>query len=228
MTTATPSVKNPQFRTVGDSALLVEFGSAINDTAHDAVLSLDSALSRHPFEGLQEAVPAFVNLLVVFDPGQTDHAQVEAHLRDLLLQATRAHHRGKAHQVDVCYNGPDLPEVARLTGLSVDEVIAHHLAGHYSVYLYGFAPGYAYLGGVVPELQVNRKPAPVRGVPAGSVMIAGAQCLVTTLTMPSGWWVIGHSSTCVLTSDPARPFLFDVGDSITFHRVATIQATGRG
>ena len=59
----------------------------------------------------------------------------------------------------------------------------------------------------------------MRGVAAGSVIIAGAQCLVTTLTMPTGWWVIGRSPTRILTGDAARPFLFDVGDRVRFRRV---------
>ena len=85
--------------------------------------------------------------------------------------------------------------------------------------LYGFAPGYAYLGGVPPALQLPRKASAKRGVAAGSVIIAGAQCLITTLKMPTGWWIIGRSPTRILLDDPGRPFLFDVGDTITFIRI---------
>lgn len=59
----------------------------------------------------------------------------------------------------------------------------------------------------------------LRGVAACSVIITGPQCLVTTLTMPTGWWIIGRSPTRILTGDPARPFLFDVGDRIRFRRI---------
>jgi Carboxyltransferase domain, subdomain C and D len=73
--------------------------------------------------------------------------------------------------------------------------MAAHLQGDYSVYRYGFAPGYAYLGGAPEPIQLPRKSAAVRDVAAGSVLITGPQCLVTTLTMLSGWWNIGHSPT---------------------------------
>jgi inhibitor of KinA len=43
---------------------------------------------------------------------------------------------------------------------------------------------------------------------------------VTTLTMPTGWWIIGHSPTVILDPKGARPFLFDVGDPVAFRRVA--------
>ena len=65
-------------------------------------------------------------------------------------------------------------------------MIFAHLAKTYHVVMYGFAPGYAYLGGMPPALHLPRKPSAKRGVPAGSVIIAGAQCLIATLTMPTG------------------------------------------
>jgi inhibitor of KinA len=91
--------------------------------------------------------------------------------------------------------------------------------GDYGVFMYGFAPGYAYLAGVPECIQLPRKPEPVRGVAAGSVVIAGPQCLVTTLTMPTGWWIIGRSPTRILTAQEDRPFLFDVGDRVRFRRI---------
>ena len=164
MTNRPPSVEHPLFRPVGERAVLVEFAEEITEDAHRAVLALDDALSQQPFVGYCEAVPAFVNLLVVFDPFVTDHARVQSHLKALLKADTIARRPGRQHTVDVCYDGPDLERVASLTGLTQHEVISRHMAGSYSVYLYGFAPGYAYLGGVVPELRINRKEAPVRGL----------------------------------------------------------------
>lgn len=128
---------------------------------------------------------------------------------------------GAAREVLVCYDddlAPDLADVALATRLSRNEVIAAHLAGDYRVFMSGFAPGYAYLAGVPASLQLPRKPAALRGIPAGSVLIAGPQCLVTTLTMPTGWWIIGCSPTPVLSDDPDRPFLLDVGDTVIFRQ----------
>jgi inhibitor of KinA len=120
------------------------------------------------------------------------------------------------HDADLA---PDLPDVAARTGLSPEAVIAAFLGGDYRVYMYGFAPGYAYLAGVPPALHLPRKPTARREVPAGSIIIAGAQCLVTTLTMPTGWWIIGRSPTPILRAWDARPFLFDVGDPVRFRAI---------
>lgn len=208
------------YRPVADHALLVDFAATISDQAHAQVLALDQALAARPCPGLREVIPAFVNLLVDFDPLVTDHAEVETHLRGL-AGASLSPRAPTLREVPVCYEeAPDLAEVARLTGLSAEAVIASHLAGDYRVFLYGFAPGYAYMGGVPEALRLDRKASPVRGVPPGRVMIAGAQCLITTLTMPTGWWIIGRSPSRVLTGDPARPFLFDVGDQVRFRRIS--------
>ena len=85
--------------------------------------------------------------------------------------------------------------------------------------MYGFTPGYAYMSGTPAAIQLPRKPAAIRGVPAGSVIIAGPQCIVTTLLMPAGWWVLGRSPTRILTGDEDQPFLFDVGDAVTMRRI---------
>jgi inhibitor of KinA len=219
-----------RFVPVADHAVLVEFGSVIDESTHAQVLALDRALTAAPPPGLREVVPAYVNLLIDFDPLLTDHSAIIRAVQALLATATAAPAKPALRVVEVCYDGdlaPDLPAVARQTGLSEEAVIAAHLGGDYRVFLYGFAPGYAYLAGVPPALRLDRKTAPQRGVPAGSVMIAGPQCLVSTLLMPSGWWLIGRSPTTILSPDPARPFLFDVGDRVQFRRISRAQFESR-
>lgn len=199
---------------MSDCGVLVAFGTVLDDRVHESVLALDAALAADPVPGQVEVVPAYVDLMVVFDPLQTDHAAVTTALRARLGHHPAAR-QGRTHAVPVTYDGPDLPAVAAATGLSAEAVIAAHLSGDYSVYLYGFAPGYAYLGGVPPAIRLPRKEVPVRGVPAGSVIIADRQCIVTTLTMPTGWWVIGRTDVRILRPEG---LLFDVGDRVRFVR----------
>lgn len=213
----------PRIRNVAEHAVLVEFGDSIDAAVHARVLDLDAALAAAPPPGFLEAVPAYASVLIRFDPLHTDHREVADAVRALMAQARAARRQPAVHEVGVCYEedlAPDLQAVAAATGLSADAVIAAHLSGNYEVFLYGFAPGYAYLAGVPAAIQVPRKTTAVRGVPAGSVLIAGPQCLVSTLTMPTGWWILGRSPARILTQDPARPFLFDVGDRVRFRRLS--------
>ena len=222
----------PRCRAVADHAVLIEFGDVISRDVHDQVRRLDATLATCPFEGFTEAIPAYTSVLIEFDPLVTDHERVEAALSKLFEERSATHQKGASREVLVCYEdeyAPDLQQIAVLSGLSTEDVIKAHLSGAYSVFMYGFAPGYAYLAGVPEAIQQPRKPTAIRDIPAGSVMIAGPQCLVTTLKMPTGWWIIGRSPTQILLDDIDRPFLFDVGDAVIFRKIdrATFEAADR-
>jgi inhibitor of KinA len=219
----------PVFRPAGAGALLVDFattsGGAIDEATFARVVTLDRALAAAPPPGLVETVPAYASLLLVFDPLVTDHVAIEAHAAPHTVNAATGFADVATHEVPVCYEGeaaPDLAAVAERLGMAREAVIAAHLAGDYRVFMYGFAPGYAYLGGVPEALHLPRKPAAVRGHPVGSVMIAGPQCLVTTLPMPTGWWVIGRTALRVLDASADKPFRFEPGDRVRFTRVASV------
>jgi inhibitor of KinA len=211
-----------RFTAIADHALLITFADELGDAVHAHVVALDRAIAADPPAGFIESVPALVNMLVSFDVLVTDHDTVRSHICAALTDLIVTSAAGAVRRVQVCYDGPfapDLEAVAIATGLSPEAVTNAHLAGDYRILMYGFAPGYAYLSGVPRDIQVPRKPTPVRDVPAGSVIITGPQCLVTTLTMPTGWSIIGRSPTPILTDDPGQPFLFDVGDSVVFERI---------
>ncbi len=216
-------MQNVSFHPVADHALLVQLGSEISEALTTQVLQLDRAIAATPPLGLRETVPAFVNLLAEFDPLVTDHQEMEAAIRSLFDAEVGLTPKGTEREVLVCYEddlAPDLDAVCKATDMSREAVINMHLSGRYLVGMYGFAPGYAYLSGVPTALQVPRKPTAIRNIPAGSVVIAGPQCLVMTLTMPTGWCIIGRSPTEILRADPDKPFLFDVGDSVKFRRIS--------
>lgn len=211
----------PVVRAVGEAAVLIEFGDRIDAAINARVVALDRALAAAPPHGLVETIPAYCSILLEYDPLMTTQAELVAAALALADSASATVIKGREHVVPVSFDpldGPDLDQVAAQAGLHWEEVIAAFLAGRYRVFLYGFAPGYAYLGGVPPVLQLPRKPIAQRGHPAGSVIIAGPQCLITTLPMPTGWWVIGRTDLAILDPASERPFRFDPGDTIRFER----------
>ncbi|KAB7616135.1 allophanate hydrolase subunit 1 [Amylibacter sp. SFDW26] len=223
----------PRFKPVADYALLISFATEIGDAANQMVVAFDRAVMQAKLKGVCETVPAFVNILIRFDPLITDHQELECALRKLMETVQVGDVSAGRKTVHVCYDdafGPDLTEVAKTCGLTKEAVINAHLAGEYHIVMYGFAPGYAYMAGVPDAIQVPRKPTPVRNVAAGSVIIASAQCLVSTIVMPTGWSIIGRSPTKILLNEPDAPFLFDVGDRVTFKRIdlATYEQMSKG
>lgn len=203
---------------VGDTAVLLEFGSAIDPVVFDAIVALEAALIADPPPGLVETVAAYVTLLLVFNPLVTDaDAIAAAAMRAQSGVAPRP--AATLHRVPMCSEAdlaPDLADAADRIGMAPQALLNSFFGCDLRVYMYGFAPGYAYMDGVPTALHLPRKPVPVRSRPAGTIMIAGGQCLITSLPMPTGWWVIGATRTAVLRDDPARPFLLQPGDTVRF------------
>ena len=85
--------------------------------------------------------------------------------------------------------------------------------------MYGFAPGFTFLGGLPEALAISRRATPRPPAPEGSLLIAGGQALITTIAMPTGWYVIGQTPVRKFDKARARPFLADVGDEIAFEPI---------
>ncbi|MFC8728783.1 MULTISPECIES: 5-oxoprolinase subunit B family protein [Streptomyces] len=107
-----------------------------------------------------------------------------------------------AVEIPVVYDGPDLPEVAALWGVGVDEVPGLHSRTAFRVAFCGFAPGFGYLTGLPERLHVPRRATPRTRVPAGALALAGPYTGVYPRPSPGGWQLIGR------LADPA-PALWD-------------------
>ena len=123
----------------------------------------------------------------------------------------------KTHILRAVYDGVDLEEVARTTGMHTDDVVALHASRDYNVELIGFLPGFAYLLSLDERLVLPRRPSPRPRVPKGSLAIAGPYTGVYPAVSPGGWHHIGRVPDVDLF-DPARrpPSLFEPGDTVRF------------
>lgn len=208
-------------RPASDRSLLVAFREAISLETHRQVFHLTKALQG--MRGIINLHPAYASLLVEFDPRICDHAQIE---RLILQQEVRESmektEEPRLVEIPVSYGGefgPDLEDVARHTGLTAERVIELHSDTEYLVYFLGFAPGFAYLGGLPPQLTTPRLSAPRKRVPEGSVAIGGNQTGVYPIASPGGWRIIGHTETKLFDPAAAEPVLLRMGDRLRFTRV---------
>lgn len=204
----------------GDRALLVQLGDRIDPDVNARVLRLHAALQADPPAGVEEAVPGYASLLVFYDPLATRPAALAAQLRRRLEHLPDVPQpRPALVELPVCYGGefgPDLPEVARRTGLDPDEVVRRHAAPVYRVYCLGFLPGFAYLGGLDPRLAVPRRETPRLRVPAGAVGIGGRQTGVYPVASAGGWQLIGRTPARLYLPDRTPPSLLRPGDRVRF------------
>jgi KipI family sensor histidine kinase inhibitor len=117
-------------------------------------------------------------------------------------------------EIEVVYDGPDLDEVGTLTGLGADGVVAAHTGTPWRVAFGGFAPGFAYLAGGDPRLEVTRRSKPRTSVPAGSVGLAGEFSGIYPRSSPGGWQLIGRTDAVLWDLD--RGALLQPGSTVRF------------
>ncbi len=203
-----------------ERALLVVFDDAITAAGGRSVRDLTAWLTDEPIDGVVDLHPAYGSVLVASDPSRIALPRLDEALRERLAKLpARAERRARSHTFRVRYggeDGPDLAEVARLLGLTQDEIVSLHTGADYEVRFIGFAPGFPYLAGLPDALLTPRREAPRRQVPAGSVAIAGAQAGIYPLATPGGWNLLGRTSAVIF--DPRRdsPGLLAPGDRVRF------------
>jgi KipI family sensor histidine kinase inhibitor len=119
-------------------------------------------------------------------------------------------------EVPVTYNGADLDDVARLTGLSTSEVVEAHTGTPWTVAFGGFAPGFSYLVGGDPRLRVPRRDSPRARVPAGAVGLAAEFSGIYPRASPGGWQLIGHTNLAMWDTSREPPALLTAGMTVRF------------
>jgi KipI family sensor histidine kinase inhibitor len=117
-------------------------------------------------------------------------------------------------ELAVSYDGADLGFVAELWGCDETEVVGRHQATEFVSAFCGFAPGFAYLAGLLDA--VPRLETPRTRVPTGAVALAGTWCGVYPRESPGGWRIIGRTDAVLWDPDRAEPALLAPGTRVRF------------
>ena len=197
----------------GDAAVLAE----VDDL--EQAMALHAAVVAEPPPGVVDLVPAARTLLVRFAPDETSPGEVAKRLRSVRPVDQRAGSDAEEVVVEVTYDGPDLPDVAELTGLSEQEVVELHTTGAWTVAFVGFAPGFGYLVGGDKRLHVARRKESRTAVPAGSVGLAGEFSGAYPRESPGGWQLIGRTDASLWDVDRDPPALLLPGTRVRFEAV---------
>ena len=177
------------------------------------------ALDRARPVGVWELVPAARTVLVRFAPDTISRDKVVRWVRSTTPDTAAGDSTAEEILIPVHYDGPDLGEVAELTGLSTDEVIAAHTDTPWTVAFGGFTAGFGYLTGGDTRLRVPRQSEPRTSVPTGAVGLAGEFSGIYPRSSPGGWQLIGRTDEQMWDPSRTPPALLRPGVTVRFHAV---------
>jgi len=213
---------NPQYRVMGDRALLVELGDEIDVEVNNKVRELFVAIKADPLEGVVETIPSYRSLLLIFDPLKTTLSLLQNRVDLLKTLDLSQLPEPRRIEIPVLYGseyGPDLEWVAGYHGITPDEVIRLHTAHTYHVYMIGFMPGFPYMGELPEALMTPRRETPRTVVPRGSVALAQRQTGIYSTQSPGGWQIIGRTPLTLFDPGKWPPALLEMGDRVKFFAI---------
>lgn len=224
---AIPAFKAMRFsiEPLGDRAVVVRLGDAINETTFNRLQRFTQLLEGAALPGVIEWVPTFTTIAVYYDPLRVMPSELMEALGNLAsLPMPQNHVERRIVEIPVCYGGEfgkDLEAVAQHCSLSAEEIIALHSGNDYLVYMLGFSPGFPYLGGMSPRIATPRRATPRIKIPAGSVGIAGEQTGIYPLETPGGWQLIGRTPLALFCPNENPPTLLQAGDVVRFRPISS-------
>lgn len=230
----------PRIVPMGDRCLIVEFESRVDAEINGAVRATADALLAQRIDGVVDVVPAFTTIAVHYrpdalhraDPSQLPYRTLRRRIESVIAKGVaRETTKARVVEVPVCYDrefGPDLDEVARARGLTAEQVIELHAASPHKVFMLGFAPGFPYLGGLDPRLEMPRRATPRTKVPAGSVAIARDQSAIYSFETPGGWNVLGRTPLRLFMPENDPPCALLPGDDVRFVPITRAQFDAMG
>lgn len=206
---------------VGDSAVTAVFGNTIAIDINHRIRRTVQLLTDAAPDGIEELVPTYCSLLVAYNPLVLSYDKV----CEIIATAAAtpddntAERTVRVIEIPTLYGGdygPDLDFVSQHAGLSADEVVKRHSRPDYPVYMLGFIPGFAYLGGMDESIAAPRLSSPRTHVPKGSVGIANTQTGVYPTVSPGGWQLIGRTPIELYDERKAQPALLQAGDYVHY------------
>lgn len=218
------NIPDPAISFVTEHGVLLEFVatdcSIIDPALQRRLCQLATLLREHSHTGplLCDIVTAPGSLLLVLHDGRTARRLLR-HAETLWRASAQKTIEAKIVTIPVIYggeHGPDLEHAASLCGISTTTFVERHAKGDYFVQSLGFMPGFAYLGGLDPQLHLRRKDSPSARVAAGSVAIGGSNTGIYPSESPGGWHIIGRTSLTLFDAFAQPPCLLQPGDTVKF------------
>ena len=205
------------FFRLSEQGLLIQWPMQVSEPILKEVSALSKAIEKQ-YKGVF-CTPSYASILAVFPEPISNIAALETQIKELFIALKPTLFKAKHIEIPVCYDtefAPDQEAVCKHLNMGVEEIVRRHSSPNYLIYGIGFLPGFMYLGGLDPRLELPRKETPRMSVPKGAVGIAAKQTGVYPHESPGGWNLIGNCPIDFFKPDQKPPFFAQVGDQVSF------------
>ena len=139
----------PTISPVGDCAISIDFGQAIDPKINRQIRQVIEQIKLLQLDGIIELVPTYCALLVQYDAMVYTYSDICRTINPILQESVTdsANERVTIVEIPTIYGGeygPDLGFVASHNHISEAEVVSIHSGTDYLVYMLGFIPGFTY------------------------------------------------------------------------------------
>ena len=213
----------------GDTALTVQLEKEISEEVNAYVTALTSSVQDKHIDGIIELVPTFCSLMIIYDCTVIRAGRLKKEI-SLIIDSLSISGAKSARiwDIPVCYDEEfalDIDSVSEHTGLSKEEIVSIHTSKPYLIYMLGFLPGFAYLGGMDKRLVTPRLDSPRLEIFKGAVGIGGEQTGIYPIASPGGWRLIGKTPVNVYDPGANPPILYNAGEYIKFYSISKEEFT---
>ena len=215
---------NLKYSKFNSSSILIEWPESIDEKTLNDILIFKKSINSYYIKYKVEVINTYASILIIYDFTIDNFNDEFITLKQLYSSLnTTQNFDYKLWEIPVCYDnifGPDLIQYSVTKKRSKSEIIECHTSNLYTVYFLGFLPGFLYLGGLDPKLNIARKKSPSLNVKKGSVAIGGNQTGIYPQDSPGGWHIIGNSPVELFNPKQSPPCKIMPGDKIRFYQIS--------
>ena len=199
----------PIFRTMGDTALNIEFGDEASIDLNFRILALDLTIRAHPPKGIVETNPQVRTLGIVYNPLATTRGNIIAGLKEMIDSTDNVEQLpSRKMTIPAFYDDPwsrecaeafgvrnNMEYIAEFNNMTTQQVIEAHTACDYWVTGVGFVPGAFMSYAMDPRQRIG---APLYRTPrswthARLLNFGGTTSTIYPIRVPGGGQLFGRT-----------------------------------